>query len=419
MLFGKLTRSLILPLALITVLIGQVSRDETVQITYPTTGAVIDTNFVDATFSIADFFDLGTPGCTSCDGFIKVSLNGSVIDSIYSADALVPLTGLSEGSHTLILEAVDPSGNSYSPAATDTSYFAVNMISVDDLCPIWNFSVFAGDARNYLSWSYPSNEPPAEWYFAHDGTFENAYGSFQGGSGTAQLFMPTGYPATIQSVRFHVSDGGNFTQDIEVNVFADNGTTLLAGPYIIGGDSGWVEVDVDDAVIEAGGFIVSTYNVSTGGPYISVDSDNSSSSLFFGSATDGWNEMGSSYDIFAEGSHEAFISAPGARAAWVNSSYNNIGDNLPLPGASIISADGLSIDPIATSNSSNSNLTNIEYPPAIEMVARDAENYNATIYTRHPNDIPNNDSSRELIPGCGDLTNFSIYLSNGTLVANV
>ena len=419
MLFGKLTRPLILPLVLITVLIGQVSRDETIQITYPTTGTVIDTNFVDATFSVADYFDLGTPGCASCDGFIKVSLNGSTVDSIYSSDALVPLTGLSEGAHTLILEAVDPSGNSYSPAATDTSYFNVNMISVDDLCPVWNFSVFAGDARNYLSWSYPSNEPPAEWYFAHDGTFENAYGSFGGGSGTAQLFMPTGYPATIQSVRFHVDDGGSFTQDVEVNVFADDGTTLLAGPYIVGGDSGWVEVDVDDAVIEAGGFIVSTYNVLTGGPYISVDSDNSSSSLFFGNATDGWNEMGSSYGIFAEGSHEAFISAPGARATWVNNTYNNMGDNLPLPGASIINADGITVDPIATSNSGNNSLTNIEYPPAIEMVARYAENYNTTIYTRHPNDIPNNDSSRELIPGCGDLTNFSIYLSNGTLVANV
>jgi hypothetical protein len=419
MLFGKLTRPLILPLVLITVLIGQVSRDETIQITYPTTGTVIDTNFVDAIFSVADYFDLGIPGCASCDGFIKVSLNGSTVDSIYSSDALVPLTGLSEGAHTLILEAVDPSGNSYSPAATDTSYFNVNMISVDDLCPVWNFSVFAGDVRNYLSWSYPSNEPPAEWYFAHDGTFENAYGSFDGGSGTAQLFMPTGYPATIQSVRFHVDDGGSFTQDVEVNVFADDGITLLAGPYIVGGDSGWVEVDVDDAVIEAGGFIVSTYNVSTGGPYISVDSDNSSSSLFFGNATDGWNEMGSSYGIFAEGSHEAFISAPGARATWVNNTYNNMGDNLPLPGASIINADGITVDPIATSNSGNNSLTNIEYPPAIEMVARYAENYNTTIYTRHPNDIPNNDSSRELIPGCGDLTNFSIYLSNGTLVANV
>ena len=68
MLFGKLTRSFILPLVLITVLIGQVSRDETIQITYPTTGTVIDTNFVDATFSIADYFDLGIPGCASCDG---------------------------------------------------------------------------------------------------------------------------------------------------------------------------------------------------------------------------------------------------------------------------------------------------------------------------------------------------------------
>ena len=114
MLFGNLTRSLIVPLTMISVLIGQVSRDETIQITYPTTGTEIDTNFVDGTFSIADYFDLGTPGCANCDGFIKVSLNGSSIDSIYSADALVPLTGLSEGAQTLILEAVDPSGNSLS-----------------------------------------------------------------------------------------------------------------------------------------------------------------------------------------------------------------------------------------------------------------------------------------------------------------
>ena len=58
MLFGNLTRSIVLPLSLIAVLIGQVSRDETIQITYPTTGTVIDTNFVDATFSITDFLIL-------------------------------------------------------------------------------------------------------------------------------------------------------------------------------------------------------------------------------------------------------------------------------------------------------------------------------------------------------------------------
>ena len=59
MLIGKLTKALIFTLALITYVIGQDFRDETIQITYPTTGTMIDTNFVDATFTIADYFDLG------------------------------------------------------------------------------------------------------------------------------------------------------------------------------------------------------------------------------------------------------------------------------------------------------------------------------------------------------------------------
>jgi len=419
LLIGKLTKALIFTLALITYVIGQDFRDETIQITYPTTGTMIDTNFVDATFTIADYFDLGTPGCASCDGFIEVFVDGSSVDSIYSADAIIPLTGLSEGDHTLIIEAVDPSGNSYSIPATDTSIFTVNMVSVDDLCPPWNFSVAAGDERNYLTWGYPSAEPPAEWYYAHNGTFENAYGSFGGGQGLAQLFLPTGYPATIQSVRFHVSDGGSYTQDIEVNVFADDGTTLLAGPYTVGGDSGWVEVDIDDAVIESGGFLVGTYNVLTGGPYISVDTDNSSASLFFGNATTGWNEMGSSYGIFAEGSHEALISAPAGRAAWTSSvSNNNMGDNLPQPGSVVVNASGLTINPIATQELGNQNFVNTIYPPAIEMIARYPLNFNGVVYSRPPDDIPSN-SSRDMIVGCGDLTNFSIYLSDGSLVAAV
>ncbi|MFL3044423.1 MAG: hypothetical protein ACJZ1S_01355, partial [Candidatus Neomarinimicrobiota bacterium] len=417
MLIGKLTKTLILTLVLIAYVIGQDFRDETIQITYPTTGIMIDTNFVDATFTIADYFDLGTPGCASCDGFIKVFVDGSSVDSIYSADAIIPLTGLSEGDHTLIIEAVDPSGNSYSIPATDTSIFTVNMVSVDDLCPPWNFSVAAGDERNYLTWGYPSAEPPAEWYYAHNGTFENAYGSFGGGQGLGQLFMPTGYPATIQSVRFHVSDGGSYTQDIEVNVFADDGTTLLSGPYTVGGDSGWVEVDIDDAVIESGGFLVGTYNVLTGGPYISVDTDNSSASLFFGNATSGWNEMGSSYGIFAEGSHEALISAPGGRAAWIGgASNNNMGDNLPQPGSVVVNASGLTINPIATQELGNQNFENTIYPPAIEMIARYPLNFNGVVYSRPPDDIPDNNSSRDMIVGCGDLTNFSIYLSDGSLV---
>ncbi|GIS71837.1 MAG: hypothetical protein CM1200mP10_14140 [Candidatus Neomarinimicrobiota bacterium] len=80
-----------------------------------------------------------------------------------------------------------------------------------------------------------------------------------------------------------------------------------------------------------------------------MDTDNSSASLFFGNATSGWNEMGSSYGIFAEGSHEALISAPGGRAAWTSSiSNNNMGDNLPQPGFVVVNASGLTINPIAT-----------------------------------------------------------------------
>ena len=94
---GKLIRTLILTLILVTFVIGQDPRDETIQITYPTTGTVIDTNFVDATFTIADYFDLGAPGCASCDGFIEVFVDGVSVDSIYSSDAIIPLTGLSEG----------------------------------------------------------------------------------------------------------------------------------------------------------------------------------------------------------------------------------------------------------------------------------------------------------------------------------
>ena len=119
-LIGKLNKALLLSVVLVTTVVGQDSRDETIQITYPTTGTVIDTNFIDATFTIADYFNLGVPGCASCDGFVEVFIDGASIDSIYTADAIIPLTGLTEGNHILIVEAVDPSGNSYSIPATDT-----------------------------------------------------------------------------------------------------------------------------------------------------------------------------------------------------------------------------------------------------------------------------------------------------------
>ena len=46
LLMGKLTKALVLALSLITFGIGQDSRDQTIQITFPTTGSVIDTNLL-------------------------------------------------------------------------------------------------------------------------------------------------------------------------------------------------------------------------------------------------------------------------------------------------------------------------------------------------------------------------------------
>ena len=169
----------------------------------------------------------------------------------------------------------------------------------------------SGDMLVDLAWNSPGSVVPGEWVFFHDGTFENAISSTDGGMGLAQLFVPPAYPATIQAVRFHVSDFGSFAQDIEVNVYADDGITVLSGPYILPGVSDdWIEIDIDDATIDDGAFLVATYNVLAGGPYVSIDEDSYSASLFFGNEVDGWTEMGD-YGFFAEGSHEALIAAAG------------------------------------------------------------------------------------------------------------
>ena len=75
MLIGKLTKALILALSLITFGIGQDSRDQTIQITFPTTGSVIDTNFVNVTFTVASFFELGDPQNQEGDGYAIIYLD--------------------------------------------------------------------------------------------------------------------------------------------------------------------------------------------------------------------------------------------------------------------------------------------------------------------------------------------------------
>ncbi len=154
MLIGKLTKALILALSLITFGIGQDSRDQTIQITFPTTGSVIDTNFVNVTFTVASFFELGDPQNQEGDGYAIIYLDDLSQAVAYSV-APVMVSGIAEGIHNLKIELVDLNGASFSPAVLDTATFTVDMVSEPNLCHPRNLSVIAGDARNFLNWYEP------------------------------------------------------------------------------------------------------------------------------------------------------------------------------------------------------------------------------------------------------------------------
>ncbi|MDP7653553.1 MAG: hypothetical protein QF757_02570, partial [Candidatus Marinimicrobia bacterium] len=262
------------------------AQAQVLDITSPTSGQSISTSDVTVSFTMAAYFAVDDSACTDCDGFVRAFLNDVQVASVNST-ADFTISGVTDGSYMLTLEAVNPFGESFDPVIEDTVSF--NVVGNPSLCPPSNLTVISGDTRNYLSWSMSGTQQPGEWNYLHDGTFENAFSSVAGGAGLAQLFEPTSYPATIQEVRFHVSEFGSPTQNVEVTVFADDGFTVLSGPYIVSGISNdWIEIDIDDATIESGGFLVATYNVLSGGPYISVDDSFYNGTLYFGNSTDGW-----------------------------------------------------------------------------------------------------------------------------------
>ncbi|MBH09362.1 MAG: hypothetical protein CMG74_03230 [Candidatus Marinimicrobia bacterium] len=192
------------------------------------------------------------------------------------------------------------------------------------------FNSEPGDNSIKLNWQNPRSEPCGDWVYYHDNGFENGFASTDGGAGLATLFVPASYPSTIMAVRFHVSDFGTPTDDVELNIYAtsvDAEPILVSGPFTISGVSNdWIEVDIDDATITSGGFLVATYNVNPGGPYISVDEDNYNGSLYFGNTTDGWQELGY-FGYFNVGSHEAFMTGSGA----LQVTMRNDNNDYPLP----------------------------------------------------------------------------------------
>ncbi len=240
--------------------------------------------------------------------------SGTLTDTT-GVDGAYFLKNLDPGVHT-----VSVSRPGFDGSAEEVTITAVEDAAVLDFMMIPKLGVpvglmaYGGDLEVDLAWNSPGSVGTGEWMFFHDGIFENAFAATSGGMGLAQLFVPASYPATIQAVRFHTSDFGSPTQEAEVWVFADDGFTVLSGPYNLPGVSNdWIEIDIDDATIESGGFLVATYNVLAGGPYVSVDDSYYDGTLFFGNAADGWDELGT-FGYFYVGSHEALIASAGARS---------------------------------------------------------------------------------------------------------
>ncbi|MBC8193406.1 MAG: choice-of-anchor J domain-containing protein, partial [FCB group bacterium] len=187
--------------------------------------------------------------------------------------------------------------------------------------PPMNLMGMAADAVVELSWD-PPLVVETGWLGYHDGTFENSLASTEGGAGIATLFQPLLYPVTVDSVRFHIS-GTGWELEAEVYILADDGATVLDGPYNMNGvEDDWITIDNVDITLESGGFMLATYNVGAGGPYVSVDMDHYMGNVYFGHHSSGFSELGS-LGFEAVASHEAYVNYDGNAALLSASVFDN------------------------------------------------------------------------------------------------
>ncbi|MDZ7742105.1 MAG: carboxypeptidase regulatory-like domain-containing protein [Bacteroidota bacterium] len=193
-----------------------------------------------------------------------------------------------------------------------------------------------------LNWVSPG-ATVQEWISYNDGTFENAIASTEGGAGLAQMFTPEEYPVTITEVRYFNSSFEQYMQENEIWILAGDGSTVLGGPYYVedGPADDWVNVDIDDVTLNSGTFMVATFNVMAGGPYVGMDDSFYDGSLYFGAIGD-LTEMGE-FGYFFVGSHEALVEYEVGDNVVVNSvltapqaSNNNQIANVSLSGTSAV-----------------------------------------------------------------------------------
>jgi len=412
--FVKRLRRITLLIFAISLVTAQ-SRDEVIELTQPVTGTMVDTNFVDVEVAIADFFTVGDVGCSTCDGYIQITMDGTAAGQMTS-DSSVTVSGLSEGSHFIEVEALDPTGASFSPVVYDSATFTVDMESVPNICPARNLNVVAGDARNFLNWSGPiamSNLNP--------------------------------FPSSPQSVNYHTgsTDGSSLIQ---------NSLMMAHGGDSGSKEAGWAIFDLSgmNASIEVDSIIFNYYVNTTNWPYWSATAVNLNP--LTASASDLHTEIlaGSDAATAYLYRNEPSAHAPGWYSyALMNGANDDLEDDIQQDYfvIGVMDRDGSATYFLDFDGWNEAN------PPSIDIHWSAPGGRQGVHHAPSIADIPYSDdelmayknavseglspptalvgigsyesvsypstSSREIIEGCGDFQNYSVYTSDGTEVVSI
>ncbi|HIA91223.1 MAG TPA: hypothetical protein EYO13_02965, partial [Candidatus Marinimicrobia bacterium] len=391
------------------------SRDEVIELTHPVTGSMVDTNFVDVEVSVADFFTVGNPGCTDCDGYIQITMDGTAAGQMTS-DAAVTVTGLSEGSHFIEIEALDPSGASFSTVVYDSATFTVDMVSVPNICPARNLDVVAGDARNFLYWSAP-------------------------------IAMSTlnPFPAVPQSDPYH-------TGTTNGSAFIENSLIKAWGGIAASKEAGWAVFNISgmNPNIEVDTIIFNYYVNATNWPYWSATEVNVDP--LTASAADVHTEILAGTDAATAYlyQNEPSTFAPGWYSnVLLNGANDDLEDDIPQGYfvIGITDRDGIASYYLDLDGWNEANPPSIDihwsapggrqgvyHAPAIADIPFSVEDIMAYknavsegltpptalagIGAYETESYPNS-SLREVIEGCGDFQNYLVYTSDGTVVATL
>ncbi len=224
-----------------------------------------------------------------------IKINSSIVTATTYGD-----NGLAGGTYNYSVTAVYNAGESNPAGPVEV------VVQGSSLAAPTNLQASNNNQNVNLSWTAPAGGND-EWISYNDGSFENSFASTNGGQGLAQQFTLPEVPSTLKEVRFYVADYENYWADIDVYILSGDGNTVLHGPTTVAGlANDWVSISIPDLLINQSTFMVATYNVNAGGPFVGVDEDNYNGGLYFGSQSAGFTEM-SEYDYYYVGSHEAYI----------------------------------------------------------------------------------------------------------------